>query len=330
MSKRPEWAEYEALAHKIVSDLAPFATVTHNDHIVGHQSETRRQIDITVRWQDQDNDEENLMIIQVKDYKRRANVITVGEFSSVIEDVRAQRGVLICSGGFSKGAITYARNLGLFLWSLNEAKSKKWRDELTVPVLRSNYVPSLEFSGKLKTGVDNTTIPRNLSGMAARTIDGSTGEVTFTPFDISQDFLERWSRGELNIEPGIQHRLEIDLDLTIKGSRPDGSTVIHNFISPSYTYTVAKSSYVAQLKPSDYRGIRDHLDDNLFIPTEIALSTPPITDAAWTPISDPSRLAVSLRGVFFVMKDARIVGPREGVEARVTWLGPTLENDLSE
>lgn len=320
MSTQPEWAEYEALAHKIVSDLVPFATVTHNDHIVGHQSEARRQIDISVRWQD--DSEENLMIIQVKDYKRKADVNTVGEFRSVIKDVRAQKGVLICSGGFSKAAITYARNLGLYLWSLNDARVKKWRDELTIPVLRNNYVPSLEFSAHLKTSVNNVTIPGNLSGMAARTVDDSTGEVRFTPFDITHDFLERWSKGELSIEPDVQHRVEIDLDLTIEGSLADGSTIIHSFISPSYTYTVTKSSYLAQLNPSDYRGIRDHLDDNLFIPTEIALNTPPANDSSWSSISDPSRLAVSLRGGFFVMEDARIEARMEGIEVRATRLGP--------
>jgi len=69
---KPSWAEYEALAHEIVTELAPFATVTHDDHIVGKESEARRQIDISARWTV--GDDENLLIVQVKDCKRKADV----------------------------------------------------------------------------------------------------------------------------------------------------------------------------------------------------------------------------------------------------------------
>lgn len=87
---KPRWAEYEALAHEIVTELAPFATATHDDHIVGGESEARRQIDISARWTD--GGDENLLIVQVKDYKRKADVNTVGEFRSVIQRRRSSEG----------------------------------------------------------------------------------------------------------------------------------------------------------------------------------------------------------------------------------------------
>jgi hypothetical protein len=132
-----------------ISLLAPFATVTHDDHIVGRESEARRQIDISARWTD--GGDENLLIVQVRDRKRKADVNTVGEFRSVIQDVGAQKGILICSGGFSKQARTYARNLGLLLWSLADAKSKKWAMELTVPTLWNRLTPTLHVSGTFRT-----------------------------------------------------------------------------------------------------------------------------------------------------------------------------------
>jgi hypothetical protein len=64
---KPSGAEYEALAHEIVTELA---TVTHDDHIVARESEARRQIDISARWTD--GGDGNLLIVQVKDYKRKA------------------------------------------------------------------------------------------------------------------------------------------------------------------------------------------------------------------------------------------------------------------
>lgn len=320
MSARPVWADYEALAHEIVSELAPFAVVTHNEYIVGHQSEARRQIDITVRWRQAD--EENLMIVQVKDYKRKADLITVGEFSSVVRDVQAQKGILICSGGFSKGAITYARNTGLLLWSLNDARSKKWKEELTMPVVRHQYVPEFHFSAQLSADVDNT-----VSGeVQLRVTDDKTGDVTNSPFDVQEVFIERWSSGQLSFEPDVEHRVSLDLDLFVEGFRPDGSTVINRLTHATYVYTVTRSSFLAHLKPSEYRGIKDHLEEDRFLPTNIVLTSPPVNDRnVWTPIPDPARLALTLRGTFFVMKDARIEASTEEITVRVEDLGSIAE-----
>src|SRR4051812_24981509 len=118
-SKRTEkWAQYEALAHKIMEDLMPFAEVTLDDHIHGTLSEGFRQLDVTAKWKDGDKD--FLLIVQVKDLGRKADVNVVGTFRSVIEDVGAHKGVLICSGGFSKNAMKYAKNIGISLYSLHD------------------------------------------------------------------------------------------------------------------------------------------------------------------------------------------------------------------
>src|SRR5690242_9560651 len=64
--KNPQWLEYEKLAAKIIEELSPHAHVTHNEYIVGRESEARRQIDVTARWTDGDVD--RVLIVQVKDY----------------------------------------------------------------------------------------------------------------------------------------------------------------------------------------------------------------------------------------------------------------------
>ena len=98
-----KWARYEALAEKILTDMMPFAEVRRDDKIRGRESEAERQIDVSARWEYGGQD--YLTVVQVRDRRRPADVNTVGEFRSVLMDVGASKGVLVCSGGFSKQAI---------------------------------------------------------------------------------------------------------------------------------------------------------------------------------------------------------------------------------
>jgi hypothetical protein len=298
---KPSWAEYEALAHEIVTELAPFATVTHDDHVVGRESEARRQIDISARWTD--GGDENLLIIQVKDYKRRADVNTVGEFRSVIQDVGAQKGILICSGGFSKQARTYARNLGLLLWSLADARSKKWAMELTVPTLWNRFTPTLHVSGTFRTqSVPLTIQKREDGGIDLWEDDG------ITLFSLPKTFEASWTARLVSFEPGIKHAFPLDRQLFLRGSRTDGA---HEMLplDIDVTYMVTRESYLAQLPPSDYRGVIDHLDEGQFVPSHLDMRIPSLDTDVWTRVSDPSRLAVNVRGSFITLEDSRIGNP---------------------
>lgn len=306
---KPSWAEYEALAHKIVTELAPFATVTHDDHLVGRESEARRQIDISARWTA--GDDKNLLIVQVKDYKRKADVNTVGEFRSVIQDVGAQKGILICSGGFSKQARTYARNLGLLLWSLTDARSKKWAVELTVPTLWNRLTPTLHVSGTFRTQSAPLTIQkREDGGIDLWEGDGST------LFSLPKTFEVSWTARLISFEPGIEHAFPIDRQLFLRGSRTDGAYEMLP-LDVGVAYMVTCESYLAQLPPSDHRGIIDHLDEGQFLPSYLDMQIPSLDTDVWTCVSDPSRLAVNVRGSFITLEDSRIGNP--------TWTPWTLK-----
>src|SRR6266536_400914 len=107
----PYWKDFERLAERIYHELTPQATVTWNDHLHGHESETDRQIDVSIRWSDRD--QEYVTIVQTKDWSSPADLPAVGEFAAVVEDVRATRGVMVCRSGFTQNAKTYARNKGI-------------------------------------------------------------------------------------------------------------------------------------------------------------------------------------------------------------------------
>src|SRR5215216_7546285 len=139
----PDWKGFERLAERIARDLRPDATVTWDDHLRGRISEATRQIDVSIRWSD--SDREYLTIVQAKDWGTPADVKAIDAFASVVKDVEATRGVMVCRSGFSRRAKTYARNLGIGLYNLHDAESRDWRLELTIPLLWIDLHPSADF-----------------------------------------------------------------------------------------------------------------------------------------------------------------------------------------
>jgi len=137
------WTEFEQLAAKILAELQPDAKVEWNDHIRGHLTETDRQIDVSIRWSDQGSD--YLTIVQAKDTGTPADIGVVDEFVSVIRDVQANRGILVCRSGFSSAAHTYARNCGISLINLHDAQSINWSRELTIPILWTELTPNISL-----------------------------------------------------------------------------------------------------------------------------------------------------------------------------------------
>src|SRR6266481_3693414 len=129
----PDWLDYQELVAAIYRDISPNAVVTHNDSILGLESRTKRQIDVSIRA---DLGGHGLLIIvQAKHLNRPADVNVVGEFKAVIEDVRAAKGVLICSGGFTEAALSYAKGLNIDLCTVHDAQTRKWAVDLRIPLL---------------------------------------------------------------------------------------------------------------------------------------------------------------------------------------------------
>jgi hypothetical protein len=112
-----DWKGFERLAERIARDLLPHATIALDDRLPGRLSEKKRQIDVSIRWFDAD--QEYLTIVQARDRNKPANINAIGEFVAVIEDVGATRGVMVCRSGFTKNARTYARNKGIELYNLH-------------------------------------------------------------------------------------------------------------------------------------------------------------------------------------------------------------------
>jgi Restriction endonuclease len=77
-----------------------------------------------------------LYIIQCKDREKRpADIIILGEFSSVIRDVGAAKGFLICTSGFAKSNHKYAQSIGIELITVEDVLSDRWRADVQIPLI---------------------------------------------------------------------------------------------------------------------------------------------------------------------------------------------------
>ena len=124
--------EYELFVYEKFKSFFKGFDVTINDKIVGKQSNIKREIDISIKGNQSGVD--ILYLVQCKDHNKSADIKIIGEFSSVIKDLNASKGFLICSKGFTKTIHDYARNVGIELVTVEDINSKKWKANVEIPI----------------------------------------------------------------------------------------------------------------------------------------------------------------------------------------------------
>jgi hypothetical protein len=114
MKMPPDWRIYERVAACFEVESASMnASVLVNASLVGSISQVKRQIDILVdaRWTE---GVERRIIFDAKLRKRKINVKDVEAFEGLMRDVKASRGVLVCSSGYTGAALARAdRNIDI-------------------------------------------------------------------------------------------------------------------------------------------------------------------------------------------------------------------------
>lgn len=155
--------EYEQLIETLYQQLAPNAIVTHNDSIIGRNSEVKRQIDVSVKYKFAGVD--HLIIVEAKDFKNPVNVKALDGFSNVIKDVGANKGIIVSAKGFSKAALNMGKNLGIECLTIHSAINKKWETLLKVKVQKTMHFFEMDHKMTLYVGHISGTggsVPMNM------------------------------------------------------------------------------------------------------------------------------------------------------------------------
>lgn len=282
----PRWKEFERLAATIYAELHPLAEVEIDARLPGQKSGRPRQIDVLVRWSD--NEDEYLMVVDCKDHNRPIDITKIDAFASVVTDVGASRGVLVGNAGFTAPTHHYARNIGIDLANLHDAQSREWSRDLTIPILWIEIKPvlSIGLEGRFESGdtVRMATIEVH---------DANTG----VAFAVTEAFEHAWNSRKLPNQVG--HRWGIRLhdvdgfyvqdvhgDRGFRPGRVELEYQVH-----------LESARLGQFAPTRCRGLIDYLDDDALTVSYLpADAVPKSFEDSWQRIDDPSEVIIASKG----------------------------------
>lgn len=135
----PKWKRFEKLIHSVHTQFAPeAAVVTLDDAIVGYHSKVPRQIDISIRVHIAHYPV--LIVVECKDHSRPIDVAELGAFANLRDDVRANKGVMISTSGFTPAAIEMARAHGIDTRTYIDTESQDWKTEVSIPMILSRVM----------------------------------------------------------------------------------------------------------------------------------------------------------------------------------------------
>jgi hypothetical protein len=280
----PKWKRFERLAYEIQTEFAGSATVTLDDSIQGVDSKTSRQIDISVRQNI--GQYSVLIVIDCKDYKNPVDVKSVEEFAGMVRDVRANRGALISSNGFTEAAINVAKNHGIETFRLVDTESVDWKSYAAVTaLLERTFVRGfqLEF---VATG--RFVLPyaaEELADLALKSGDGSDLGTAKTILH------KKWDAQEIPHEPGAYEVL-VGKSLVIN-YRDVTSTV-----DVSATVIVGREFFLGPI-PISVRGLHDEQRGGIITrKVRTDMIDPHLIEQGnvpgWTKLEDDSHLAVKV------------------------------------
>jgi Restriction endonuclease len=275
----PDWLDYQLLAAEIYRDLSPGATVTHDDSIVGRNSGVSRQIDVSIRTDVAGHP--ILVIVQAKHLKRRADINIVGEFKAVVDDVGAAKGVLICSGGFSKNAIQLANSLSIDLCTAHDAKSRKWALDLRIPLLWIEPVVDFQLEFALRSDRNYEKAAEFASDAGLWLVSRDHGK---TSQSIAEILCSLWDARETARAPNQEHRLQNDTtNLRLRVADDFWCPIEHL----AFVYTIRTDAWKGTFTFSQSRGIINVNTSTLNARIRLTdRDIPLVRDPSWERVSD--------------------------------------------
>ena len=145
------WRKYEKLIANNLKQKFPKSEITFDDLIFGVFSKTDRQIDISIHGELAGN--KILGVVDCKYYSKNIDVKAVESFLGILEDVRANIGIMITNHGYSTAAINRAAvgNLTLEIVKVEELGDLEIDvDEIINQKIKNLRLSKFEFFKRLK------------------------------------------------------------------------------------------------------------------------------------------------------------------------------------
>lgn len=268
-----DFEDLELLVAKIQKELAPASEVLHDQRLPGRKSGRTRQIDVLVK--DRVGQYEIQIVIDCKDYKKPADVKSVEEFLGLVDDVGAQKGVLVCPSGFSAAAKTRAEGLQIALYSPVDTNPHKWTVNPLVPTMVDYRSAAIGVSLSM-SGPYPFTLPQDFQ--FSKQITDAEGIGLGSMFGIA---IAKWNSGELPIEPG-EHK-----NLMIFGDTPymDNGHGMIVPVEPSINLHVKRELYFGHMPITKISGFKDEIAGGVIANAfEVGFVSPEEVSDTWNKI----------------------------------------------
>ena len=270
MDKKP-FKEFEELITKIQTQLAPNAEVLHDQQLPGRKSGRSRQIDVLVR--DKIGQYDILIIIDCKDYKRPVDVKHVEAFYGLLDDVGAQKGVLVCPAGFTKTAKSRAEGLQIDLFSPVDTDPHKWQAKVEIPALCDFRSAAISFGISCSSPYPFTMSADFFNTTIA--LDQNDNELG-TPIDAA---ISKWNDGGFPDDIGVHENLPIFDTLEVKTDNGHDMNIPVNLFAG---INVTRELFFGQFPITQISGFKDEIKGGIITNAfEVGILSPDEIEANW-------------------------------------------------
>jgi hypothetical protein len=270
------WLELEKTVAAVFRIFHPDAIITHDDRIRGFNSKRDRQIDVSIR-KCIPGLSDIIIIVSIKDNGRPATIEKIDSLHGVMLDVRANKGVLICSGGFTTTTVEYARSLGIDLCSIETLEKRDFSKDLRLPVLYRDLELVVQWEASLKG-------PRGLK--IELPADASEWRLSRNKID---EFCLKSEILRISEHPGFHAPDQSVRSIELKDLYLLHHGIWVNLNHISISYFIKESNLVKFIEPEDYYSIDEKVSgSNAERFTYRGDIQPDFSD--FQPISNPSKL----------------------------------------
>lgn len=288
---QPDWKKLEHLAAKIQRQLSPHSRISHNVKVPGLDSGVSRQVDVLI--EDRVGQFPVRIAIECKDHKSPVDVPVVDSFRGLLSDTRISKGVLVCPGGFTKGALEYAKKHQIETYRPIDTDPHKWQCSVSLPTLcdfRSALVwVRISFS---------LPLPLMLPADTRAVVVYDSGDQPLGT--VSELVAHQWNNEIFPVEPGVHHDVAVCPDSPARIDNGYGQIVP---IDLTVSLEVSRRRFVGATPVASVRGFQD-FQTGLLLTNAFQLSAfdPDEIEATWEEIGENDPLVqptLLLRGLYF-------------------------------
>ncbi|GJQ57482.1 MAG: hypothetical protein SCALA701_02830 [Candidatus Scalindua sp.] len=284
---------YRSIVAKIYGDLQPKAIIRLRDTLPSLTDTTSHVVDISIR--SAQADQEILTIVNAFPRSSPVDEDQVLAFASLLSDVGASKGVLVCNSGFTRSAKALAPTLGIGLTSVQDAQSRKWHDDIDIPVILVKKKVSFWFKPTISFKKGDT-LPRTINDWHF-SVDGGTN--TFT---LPEIFIDLWERKEIPRESREPRKIALDFSQwKLKLDSPQEWRTIKDC---SFLYRIDETAWLKYYTPTEYTAVEDELSHNVET-TSFHVQVGPLQhDTDWIRIPDKELFLTRNKGVLILFEES--------------------------